>query len=136
MPVLLFRRLRVLELGFRRLVPAACLVEALVMDHADLEYAVGTSQCIIRIAQSQTALVGSLGGVQIADAGKVFVGVAAVVVVIAQARRGVHGGEKNGAFHAHYLTNVGAVDVFGDLVAGGGGLGSEKKRRVSRNLLD
>ena len=33
-------------------------------------------------------------------------------------------------------TNVGAVDVRGDLVAGGGVFGSEKKRRVSRNLLD
>ena len=63
--------LGVLQHGFRGLASLAGFVESLVMDHADLLDASGTSQRIVRVAQGQASLVGGFGGVQVADGGDV-----------------------------------------------------------------
>ena len=48
------------------------------MHHADLLDALGAAQGVVRIAQIQAALVGRLGGVEIADGGEVLVSMAEV----------------------------------------------------------
>src|ERR1039457_5806422 len=76
----MFRCLGVFQYGFRWLAALLGFVESLVMDHADLFDTHSALQQIVRRSQVQASLVGGFGGVQVADGGNVFVGVAEVVV--------------------------------------------------------
>lgn len=75
---MLFRRLDVGQQRVHRLFALAGLIEALVMHHADLLDASGMAQCVVRVVQIQAALIGCLGGVEIADSGENQVSMAEV----------------------------------------------------------
>ena len=70
--------LDVMPQGFHWLFALAGFVEALVMHHADLLNALGAAQSVVRIAQTQAALIGRLGGVEVADDRELHVSMAKV----------------------------------------------------------